>query len=412
MTDARSHTVLIVHPGGLMPVRGGGAARTWALIDFLRSRDLRVELVTGNHAEYSAAIARRVDRLWQPPQSGASNGTAAVAFRTRVRRRIERLREAVSRRLWSGVTPPASRPATWLEENRRPSLELLTGQVACANPPLALIAVYAGLARALDHAPPGVLRVLDTIDVQHKRAAAARDAGGDLSHIACTRDEEARELRRADLLLAIQPEEADELRAMCPRVSVLLVQHAQAIPDFAPSPETSRDVLCVGNLYDPNVRGLHAFLQQAWPRVLEAVPEARLVIAGRVGEVVPRGVRGVLVEGVVADVAPCYRRAAAVINPVPYGTGLKIKSVEALMHGRCLVCTPAGLQGLGAPGELPVHCAETVEGMAAPLIRALTDTAARHDLEARAHAFARARYSPEVVYGPFLELLRTRTTAP
>ncbi len=408
MSAAGSPTVLIVHPGGLMPVRGGGAARVWALIDFLRSRGLRVDLITGNHGEYDAAIARRVDRLWQPPQGVADNGMAAVSLRARVRRRMERLRDAASRRLWSGVAPPGSRLATWLEENRRPSLELLTGQAAYAEPPLAVIAVYAGLARALDHAPPGVLRVLDTIDVQHKRSAVARAAGGDLSHIACGREEEARELRRADLLLAIQAEEADELRAMCPGVSVLLVQHAQAMPEYAPSPDASREVLCVGNLYDPNVRGLLAFLEQAWPHVIEAVPDARLVVAGRVGEAVPRGTRGVRVEGVVANIAPLYARAAAVINPVPYGTGLKIKSVEALTHGRCLVCTPAGLQGLGAPEELPVLCAETANGMAAPLIRMLTDSAARRELEARARAFAKARYSPEAVYGPFLDLLRAR----
>ena len=50
--------------------------------------------------------------------------------------------------------------------------------------------------------------------------------------------------------------------------------------------------------------------------------------------------------GAVEDMAPLYRDAALVINPVVAGTGAKIKTIEALCHLRPMVTWPAGVDGL------------------------------------------------------------------
>ena len=55
---------------------------------------------------------------------------------------------------------------------------------------------------------------------------------------------------------------------------------------------------------------------------------------------------GLTVAGAVNDVAPLYREAALVINPVVAGTGVKIKTIEALCHLRPIVTWPAGIDGL------------------------------------------------------------------
>ena len=41
-----------------------------------------------------------------------------------------------------------------------------------------------------------------------------------------------------------------------------------------------------------------------------------------------------------------YAEATVVINPAWIGTGLKIKTVEALARGKALVTTPKGIEGL------------------------------------------------------------------
>lgn len=409
MSGEPKRRILWIHPGGLVPVGGGGAARTWALIDYLRASDYQVELLTGDQGAYNTELAARVDRLWIRPREDRHAGKPPAAVRARnwLKTRYRAFDPDLRGPRWlrSRTGGMVRLEDNLLARNRRPSLEQFAGEVAYGNPPFAAIASYAWLAPALDHMPPGTLRLLDTIDIQHARRANAAGAGGDLSHLVCTREEEARALNRADVLLAIQAEEAAVLRAMCPERDVLTVGHAHPVPDYAPSPEGARELLYVGNRYDPNIRGLRDILRHIWPEVRRACPGATLSICGRVGELAGRPGAGVTVYGQVPDLAPYYQRAAVVLNPVPYGTGLKIKTVEGLAHGRAVVCTEAGTGGLGDPATLPLRVSDGHREMATQIVDLLDDPEARHGLERRAWEFAQTHFAPERVYGPLLARL-------
>lgn len=408
--DRDQPTILWIHPGGLWPVSGGGAARTWALIDYLRASGFRVELLTGDQGESNRELAARVDRLWIRQRAvshspGDWKRRMLAALKARYRAFDPALRLPHGLNAWAGRRiAPVDGPG--FEGNRRRALEQYVGEVAYAIRPAAAIVSYVWLAPALDHMPPGTLRLIDTIDIQHERQAVARAAGGHLPHAACTREEESRELNRADVLLAIQAEEAAALQALCPAREVLLAEHAHPVPDYVTSPAASRELLYIGNRYDPNVLGLRTLLNDLWPSIRARCPAATLTVCGRVGESVRRPPEGVTLAGRVPDLAPYYARAAAVLNPVPYGTGLKIKTVEGLAHGRCVVCSEAGVGGLGDPAELPLIVADPKGAMADRIVDVLEDVALRHGYEERAWAFARERYSPEVVYGALRDRLR------
>ena len=94
--------------------------------------------------------------------------------------------------------------------------------------------------------------------------------------------------------------------------------------------------------------GLRDFLKFAWPEIRSAVPDARLAVAGSVGAAVPDYAQGVDVLGHIDDLDPLYLRARVVVNPAAAGTGLKIKTVEALSRLRPIVTWPNGLEGLPA----------------------------------------------------------------
>jgi hypothetical protein len=57
----------------------------------------------------------------------------------------------------------------------------------------------------------------------------------------------------------------------------------------------------------------------------------------------PRGVR---IVGEVDSVRELYSDCSLVINPVVAGTGIKIKTIEALCHFRPLVTWPSGVEGI------------------------------------------------------------------
>ena len=83
----------------------------------------------------------------------------------------------------------------------------------------------------------------------------------------------------------------------------------------------------MGNLYEPNVEGLKCVLEKAWPQILEAFPQCTLIVCGKVCEAIDEDIPGIRLEGIVPTLEPYYRSATIVINTVPFGTGLKIKTV-------------------------------------------------------------------------------------
>ena len=209
--------------------------------------------------------------------------------------------------------------------------------------PCAVIAEYIWMTRGLPLLDPGLLTVIDTIDVfstYHEKVGTFGVPGWDVPP-----EEEARRLARAKVIVAIQREEAQILSALAPDREVLtagvdfeVIEHG----DWPPDPI----VFCVGSDNPRNMLGLRDFLRFAWPEIRSAVPDARLAVAGSVGVAVPDYAQGVDVLGHIDDLAPLYLRARVVVNPAAAGTGLKVKTVEALSHLRPIVTWPNGLEGL------------------------------------------------------------------
>jgi len=379
------------------------------MTDYLREVGFRVELAIPYPGRRAAReIAAKVDRLHtcttplntlnefaKASLPGALARPIARVLEPAIRRRHLRLRKAL-------VT---GNLGSFILRKINPDLVALTRRVTHANPPRAVIAQFAWTARALDEVPKGVLKLLDTHDVQHLRRDRAREAGGDLPGHVCTREEEVRELSRADVLLGIQRHEATLLSDLCPKKPVVLVEHAENTRCPLPSPRDSKSVLFVGSLYDPNVQGLRRFLDAAWPKIRAAVPTAELQLCGTVCNAFDEVPAGVLKLGRVPDLEPHYRQAAVVINPVPYGSGLKIKSIEALAFGKCLVATHAGVSGIEDDSGAQFYVSE-IEDMDTAIVPLLKDPDLRAAEEARTHAYARVRFSPQHVYRGLERVLR------
>jgi glycosyltransferase involved in cell wall biosynthesis len=63
----------------------------------------------------------------------------------------------------------------------------------------------------------------------------------------------------------------------------------------------------------------------------------------------------VTLTGVVKDVRPYYGRASVVVLPLRFGSGMKLKTLEAFAMGVPVVSTPVGVEGIEA--EDGIHCA-------------------------------------------------------
>lgn len=217
--------------------------------------------------------------------------------------------------------------------------------------PHVFLSEYIWMSRVLPLISGEVVTVIDTIDVFSTKRDKVLNFGIDDLHV--EPHEEARRLRRADLIVAIQDDERRELARLVPSARVVTAGVDLDVATGSGVP-TGRRVLYVASDNPMNKKGLQDFLRFAWPSIREHVPDAELLVAGRIGSTLTVPLPGVVRLGLVDDLRPVYEQASLVINPAVAGTGLKIKTLEALGHLRTVVTWPSGTDGL-AP-ELAALC--------------------------------------------------------
>jgi polysaccharide biosynthesis protein PslH len=106
----------------------------------------------------------------------------------------------------------------------------------------------------------------------------------------------------------------------------------------------------VGDMrYGPNVDAVRFFAGKILPLVTRRLPPARFVIVGR--DPVPTVRRlhtgsDVIVIGTVPSIEPYLHEATALVVPLRFGGGTRIKILEALANRVPVVTTPVGAEGL------------------------------------------------------------------
>jgi hypothetical protein len=267
---------------------------------------------------------------------------------------------------------------------------------------------YIWMSRVLPLLSDNVLKVIDTIDVFSTKRDKVLQFGVQDLHVAP--EEEAKRLRRADVILAIQEQELLELRQLVPDRPVVTAGVDFEVVADSRIPE-GRRVLYVASDNPMNRKGLLDFLRFAWPRVRKQVPDAELLVAGRVGDAMDANVPGVERLGRVDDLAPLYGRARVVINPAIAGTGLKIKTLEALGHLRPVITWPNGVDGL--PEELTALCITVRDWFefSRAVSDLLTSQPARMFSPKERNTIARLT-SSEAVYHEFGKVLAARSSEP
>lgn len=177
----------------------------------------------------------------------------------------------------------------------------------------------------------------------------------------CNAKEEAEAIQRCPNVFAIQEEEAAYFRYISPSSKVYTVFCPYEFHDLPLC--HNKIVLFLASRMEFNVNGIKWFLDNVWDSVLEREPDARLIIGGSVCEKIEAGrFRNVELLGYVESLTDFYGRGDIVINPVFRGTGLKIKTFEALSYGKAVIINPHSTIGVFDREHLPaVICNEPDE---------------------------------------------------
>jgi glycosyltransferase involved in cell wall biosynthesis len=151
-------------------------------------------------------------------------------------------------------------------------------------------------------------------------------------------------------------------------------------------------VLFVGNFaYEPNVDAALYFCRDIFPLILKDVPNVKLFLVGNAptSEICSLASnRNIEVSGRVASLIPYYKHADVVVCPLRIGGGIKVKVLEALAHGKAIVSTSIGTQGLDLSNYRAVAVADEATDFAENVVRLLVHPEERHTQERQALVYA------------------------
>lgn len=223
---------------------------------------------------------------------------------------------------------------------------------------------YRLMLRTMRHFPETDLEPLGTFarQVPKPLRPLARNRTGQQALLTAERQlirrSEDRAAGRFDACLLVNPSEAARLRER----SGVGAQRVLAVPPLVGQPQSGQhnhrayhgapEFVFLGLLSQPhNEDGLRNFLLTVWPEMLRRQPAARLRVIGRqprseLRRLAARYAGSVTLEGYLEDLDEVLGTAAAMLNPLRFGTGIKIKVIEALGRGLPVVSSPIGADGI------------------------------------------------------------------
>ena len=160
-------------------------------------------------------------------------------------------------------------------------------------------------------------------------------------------------------------------------------------------PHSSDEVLFVGSYqHPPNVEGALWLVREVWPLVRRAHPGARLTLAGRAPppSIQALAAADICVPGTVANLQPYYGRSTMMVAPIFWGSGVRIKILDALAYGLPLVTTAVAAEGIDLVQDQSALFAEQPAEFASAILRLLDDPALRIRLSAAGRAVVERDY--------------------
>ena len=327
----------------------------------------------------------------------------------RVRVRPRPVAGRVARRSWMRPGGPPQMVAGWREALR-------VDLHAWAEPPYDLVWVIRAAPLAAVGVPDFAPLVVDLDDLEDQKALerasissgmASRAFRIDAAHWARWQ----RTLARAAIAVGVCSE-ADRARVGYPNAVVIPNGYEPAETVVRPDPRApgSPRLLLQGKLIRPPLLDAAQILAgQVLPIIRQAVPDAGVDLVGEND----RRVRslselpGVRVHGRVESMTPFLASADLVVVPMRWGSGTRIKILEAFAHRIPVVSSPIGAEGLDVESGRHLLIAEDPKDLAAACVRVLQDPALARRLTDEAYGLWESRYRWEPIRTQIGDLARS-----
>ena len=147
--------------------------------------------------------------------------------------------------------------------------------------------------------------------------------------------------------------------------------------------------------WQANEQGVMWFLNKVWPLVLSAQPNAKFHLAGKgLSKQDPRFFQsGIVNHGEVSNAEDFMHEHGVMIVPIQAGSGIRIKTLEAMALGVPIVSTSIGAQGLAVSDDIEIKLADQPNDFASAICTLLSSPAKSQEMTSQARKYVEMHHN-------------------
>lgn len=179
------------------------------------------------------------------------------------------------------------------------------------------------------------------------------------------RDYELRLLNEVTGIAAISEEDRKRFLSLGVKKKSITIPFGINLSDYSNQPATKEPELALFHLgamdWGPNLEGILWFLDEIWPKLNTRFPELKLYLAGRnmSNEIFRFKHKNVVLVGEVDNAIDFIKSKSIMVVPLLSAGGIRVKIIEGLALGKCIVSTSLGAEGINCTHDKNIMLADT-----------------------------------------------------
>lgn len=220
-------------------------------------------------------------------------------------------------------------------------------------------------------------------------------------------------LNKFDAIAAITDEDKTRMRELGSTVPIEFIAAGVEMARFEKKPDIQvkpNTLFIISSLnWLPNLEGIDWFLENVWKTVSKTLPKLELHIAGKSPpkHLLELNLPNVYVHGFVASAPEFMQQYDLMLVPLLSGGGMRIKIIEGMSLGKCILTTPVGAEGISVIPNEEIFISEKPEDWIAWIEKYYAGDLPVTEVGRKAEEKARSAYDNKLVIARFLALYRS-----
>jgi glycosyltransferase involved in cell wall biosynthesis len=217
---------------------------------------------------------------------------------------------------------------------------------------------------------------------------------------------------QCDAVVAISDNDKNYIQQIAPQIPAITLPvginiQQQLNPEIIAEPFS---IVHLGGMdWLPNQEGVKWFLEHVWHLVLAKFPQAKFYLAGRniPTSFYEKKYPNYIIDGEIDNAQNYLLSKTIVIVPLLSGSGIRVKIIENMALGKCIVATTIGAEGIGATHNENILLADTQQDFAAAIAKLFSEENLQNTIGKNALTFAHENFNNEMLTEKLVSFYKT-----